>query len=105
MEQGTFLLEGGIFENNKADEGGVGFIRLDGTHALVTGGNYSGNEADNGGVFYVDENTIFTVSLERCRGMARQLVFFPFDTEPLSVCPSIPGRGGDMRVLNTSGRE
>lgn len=97
VEDGTFHLEGGIFENNKAVEGGVGFIKLDGTRALVTGGNYSGNEADNGGVFYVDEHTIFTVSLEGCPEMTRQLVCPPFDTEPFSICPSIPRRKGDIR--------
>lgn len=77
-DEGTLLLEGGIFENNKAADGGVGFIELEQTRALVTGGAYFDNEAGNGGVFYVDEDAIFTVSQEGCREMADQLVCSSF---------------------------
>lgn len=104
MEGGTFCLEGGIFKNNKATEGGVGFFKQEDTQALVTGGNYSRNKADKGGVFYADENTIFNVSLKAYREKTRQLVFSPFDREPFSVFPSAPRRGGDTHVLNTSGK-
>lgn len=89
-DEAKLFLEGGIFNNNNAADGGVVFIEKEGSQAVVTGGNYSGNKADNGGVFYVEKETNFTVSQEGCREMTRQLVCFRFDIQPSSVRPFDP---------------